>query len=96
MKTKLPKVKQELKELSKKIRELKFSRGPSNNGFIPELFRIQNTYRYNHVAYCMFHGTPYENIEKPKEGNEIDMFQIESLIKEYHNEVIHTDLQEAV
>lgn len=96
MKTKLPKVKQELKELSLKIRELKASRGPENNGYIRDLASIQWDYRHTHIAYCMFHGTEYEMIEQPKEDNKPSMDWIQTLIKRYQDEAIHTSVQEAV
>ena len=92
MKTKLPSIKKELKELSEKIRELKLLRGPANNGFIPELGTLQLKYRYKHVSYCMFHGTKYEDIECPKEENALDMAKVEALIKGYEDETLHPSL----
>jgi hypothetical protein len=96
MKTKLPKVKQELKELSSEIRKLKALRGPENNGRTPGLASTQWDYRHTHIAYCMFHGTPYEKIESPEENNKADMAWINKLIERYKDEAIHTSMSEAI
>ena len=39
-------------------------------------------YRHHHIAYCMFRGTPYEQIERPAKGHEPNMKLIETIIQE--------------
>ena len=63
MNQKLVTRKQELKELAKKIRELKEQRKPMR-GYVPGLYSAQESYRYKHIAYCMARGKEYEEIEQ--------------------------------
>jgi hypothetical protein len=95
MKTKLPNIQSELKELSKEIRRLKSTRKSSTYGYVSGLSRAQNEFRHMHIAYCLVHGTPYEKIEQPSEENKADMDWINKLVSEYEDETIHNQLQKA-
>jgi len=99
MNTKFPELKQELKELALRIRELKAIRGPANYGCPPGLFSTQLEFRKKHVIYCMAHGTPYERIESPERADALNMDWInEQVIKlqEERNEALCACMQEAV
>lgn len=66
------KIKEEQKALAQKIRDNK----PDN-----QLFSWK--FRHRHIAYCQFfNNTPYNSIEKPREGNEPDT----EIIEKYKNE----------
>ena len=69
----LPKTKQYLKDLTSEIRRLK-----------PYSHSSSRDYRLNHIAYCLLRGTPYEEIEQPREENKIS----ESLIQRYKEIVL--------
>lgn len=59
------KVKNELKELAKEIREMKNQRKKVMYGYVSGLDYASAEYREKHVAYCMFfNNTPYERIER--------------------------------
>ena len=45
-----------------------------------EMQKIRHEYRHWHIAYCLLRGTPYEKIEKPKEGNEPNQALIEKYV----------------
>lgn len=97
MKTKFPELKQELKLLALKIRELKSQRKTSSHGYVHGLSFAQHEYRVDHVVYCMAHGTPYERIESPTNADELDMTKIELKVqelKEKRDEAIRARLQQ--
>ena len=95
MRTKLPHIKSELKNLSKEIRELKSARKSTAYGYVSGLSRVQNEYRHKHIAYCLVHGTSYDRIENPSEGNKPDMDWVNKLASEYKDEIICNQLQKA-
>jgi hypothetical protein len=70
--------KQELKEYQKENRGY-------DGGFYATIRKLTHDYRHKHIACCLLRGTPYESIEKPRQGNEPDM----ALIKEIQN--AHTE-----
>lgn len=84
-------IKNELKEMAKKIRELKkeISSG-MRNGIRTgseqyELIQLKSDFRYKHIAYCIiFRGKNYEQIEpKIRKGNEINYSKLDTLMDEY-------------
>jgi hypothetical protein len=43
-------------------------------------------FRHKHIIYChMFNGTPYDDIEKPRDNNRPDGFKLERIRKEWEN-----------
>lgn len=58
------KVKSELKELAREIREMKNQRKKVPFGYVEGLEYASEDFRRKHIAYCIFfNGTPYERIE---------------------------------
>ena len=53
--------KEYLKELAKKIRELKNKRKETSDGYVDGLWSLRGEYRHNHIAYCEF----FNNTRKP-------------------------------
>lgn len=96
---KVKELKAQLKEWSKEIKQAKEDLKNAQRKFSArrdDFDRVEFSswhFRCNHIAYCMFKGTPYEKIERPAEGNEIDMKYIEQLIanieptEKYENEI---------
>jgi len=96
MKTKYPKLKQELKELAFEIRTMKSKRKDHCNGYVSGLCHSQWIYRHKHITYCMLHGTPYEKIEQStREDNKPCEHKLKQLMEKYH-EIICDSLPEAV
>lgn len=94
------KVKQEQKELAKKIRLGKFCRKPKNAKSSKDRDLASATwyngylYRHTHIVYCqLFNKTPYEKIEKScrEEPSEKLLLKIENEIKSQLDETIHSD-----
>jgi uncharacterized protein YcsI (UPF0317 family) len=79
-------LKKELKELAQEIRETKdYARGNKAReagrgaGYYQcALLFLKRDFRHKHIAYCLMRGKTYEQIEKPRKGNETD----QTLIKE--------------
>jgi hypothetical protein len=94
--TKYPELKKELKFLAKKIKELKIKRDNFRD-FAHEvkeprwaqsifMWRAQEEareFRHKHIAYCLLRGRRYEEIERPREGNEPDMIYVQMVMDEY-------------
>ena len=67
------KLKNELKTIAVEIRELKSKRKGSPNGVVPGLGSEQQDFRIKHIAYCMFRGKSYEQIEnKHRDPNDFN------------------------
>lgn len=81
------KVKNELKELAKEIREMKNQRKKVKYGYVSGLDYASEEYRERHVAYCMyFNNTPYERIESnPREPLEANCYN--NIIYDWKKEV---------
>lgn len=93
---KYQKFKSELKGLAKEIRERRAKTKQyqrEHGGCHPHRWNCKNwedyeytnkqwEYRHKHIAYCLLRGRTYEQIEKPKEGNEPDMDYITTIMKE--------------
>jgi hypothetical protein len=47
-----------------------------------QLHIMKSHIRLKHIAYCILRGTPYECIEKPREGNEPNMDIVQQFIQE--------------
>jgi hypothetical protein len=59
----------------------------SCGGLQYDLLKLSKGYRHHHIAYCLLRGTPYESIEKPREGNEPDMALIQEIRNAYTSDV---------
>ena len=84
-----PKLKTELKELAREIREWKYKRDHWYDydtvqwEFQYEVMREAREFRHKHIAYCLLNGTPYELIEQPRENNKPDMIYVQMIMEEY-------------
>jgi len=84
MKTKYPKLKQELKDLAASIRHGKSKRKSHTDGLVPGLYSDQYVYRHKHIVYCMLHGRDLSEIENHnRPGNEPSKHLLETYRKEY-------------
>jgi hypothetical protein len=53
-------------------------------GFKGNLCQIKYDYRYLHVAYSLFKGRTYEQVEsKVREGNEINLSRVNKIMNDY-------------
>lgn len=87
------KIKEELKQLAKDIRIGKGLRKPkfyvkassehqALAGF--KCWRNQWEFRHKHIMYCsMFNGTPYDEIERPRENNRPDGHKLKRIQEEW-------------
>jgi len=89
MKEEMLKLKNDLKELAKELRDVKSKRNESfRNGEIGKagkfqysVLNLKHEFRHKHIAYCMSRGREYTQIEpKVREGNEVDWNYINKLI----------------
>lgn len=88
---KIRELKEELKKIAVQIRKLKKevkAYQKEHGGCHPfkqhvELKAMQRNFRYSHIAYCLLRGRTIEQIEKPKEGNEINMTYVNQVIEKY-------------
>ena len=82
-------IKQEQKDLAKKIVELKLQRkednrkGKSTWKINSDIRNTVYEYRHKHIARCLLRGREYSQIECPAKGNEPDWNAIETYKKEY-------------
>jgi len=79
-------IKEQQKELAKTIRENKNLRKKVKDGYVEGLVQLQYEYRYNHIAYCLLRGTPYEKIERPHKYNKPDMKRVHRIMDEWTEE----------
>ena len=86
-------LKNELKEKALEIRRLKFHR-PLRFREEYDLWelemdirKISRDFRLKHVVYCLLKGRTMEQIEKPREGNELSMSVVEGLLETYRREL---------
>lgn len=87
-------LKNHLKDLASEIRstkqELKEYQRDHNGccgGLTSTCKGMASHYRHLHIAYCLLRGTPYESIEKPREGNEPDMALVKAFQEQYAENV---------
>lgn len=84
-----PKLKAELKELAKEIKEWKHKRDHWYDydtvqwKFQYKVMRRAREFRHKHIAYCLLNGTPYKLIEQPRENNKPDMIYVQMIMEEY-------------
>jgi hypothetical protein len=71
-----------IRETRKEMKNFQRENRGCQGGLLRKLEVLRADYRHRHIAYCLMRGTPYERIEKPREGNEPDM----ALIREIQNE----------
>lgn len=71
MKSHLLKLKIELKQLAKTIKDLKLTRKDVPNGYVSGLEGLSHNFRIKHIAYCLLRGRTIDQIEnKMSEHNE--------------------------
>jgi len=92
MEKNLLKMKEELKELAKRIKNGKSGRKPrfrnkGNRNHWEYLYIHRYKFRHMHIAYCMIRGRSRDQIEVPREGNLPSDEYIESIIEGYHEVV---------
>lgn len=86
---KYPRLKAELKELAKEIKEFKHMRDhwwdyPQDQGEYQWAVQSRaREFRHKHIAYCLLNGTPYELIEQPRENNKPDMIYVQMVMEDY-------------
>ena len=72
----ITKTKQELKEYQQ-------DHMGCDGGYYAAVGKLTSDYRHRHIAYCLMRGTPYEAIERPRQGNEPDMALVQSIRDAY-------------
>ena len=83
MKNQIAKMKQELKDLARQIRELKSHRkdrqadGTPGSGYVYGLAEASRAYRHKHVAYCLVRGRTLEQCDS---GYKLDMKLVEWIL----------------
>ena len=81
-------IKEELKQLAQQIKESKLELKDKQRNHTAvwkdysKVYNLKSSFRHRHIAYCLIKGKSYEQIEKPKEGNEPDFDLIENYKKE--------------
>jgi hypothetical protein len=61
-----------------------------DGGFYGAISKLTHDYRHKHIAYCLMRGTPYDAIEKPRQGNEPDMALVRSIRDAYSTSDVHS------
>jgi|GEM_PF-2020674 len=69
MKEQIKKLKLELKELAKQIKEKKSQRKSSSCGYVSGLHEARVAFRHKHVAYCLARGRTLEQVDKGERLN---------------------------
>lgn len=83
------KLKNELKDLADEIRGWKYQRDNWYNFtrgqwyYQLKVLRSAFEFRHMHIAYCLLRGREYDVIERPREGNEPDMYYVRSIMEPY-------------
>lgn len=77
MKTQIQKMKQELKELARQIKETKKLRNKDNGGYVYGLLEMRQAFRHKHVAYCLVRGRILEQCDS---GYKLDMDKVNWII----------------
>jgi len=76
-------IKEELKKLAQQIRESKVNlkdkqrKGTASYKDHWSVSTLKSQFRHRHIAYCLVKGKLYEQIERPRLGNEPDAKSIE-------------------
>jgi hypothetical protein len=84
MKTQIKKLKLQLKELAKTIKEKKSHRkdrqpdGSAGSGYVSGLWLARDDFRHLHVAYCLLRGRTLEQVDC---GKNLDMDRVNWIIK---------------
>ena len=93
-------IKQELKDLSKKIRiQKQLSKSKQREGTFTykdavDTFSLKHDFRHRHIARCLIRGTPYDQIElKVREGNSPNMELVEMYRLEYLKRISSVELE---
>ena len=88
------KIKTEQKQLAWEIKVAKPLRKPSNyekadgleRGLLNDLEWNRDEFRHRHIIYCnMFNNTPYDLIERPREGNKPSSHKLDRIKKEWES-----------
>ncbi len=97
-------IKENLKTNAKEIREIKqlisagMRAGQYRGSEQNELTTLKNTYRFNHIAYCMLRGREYREIEnKTRPENELsakDGIRIDTIIADMKAQILERTPEE--
>ncbi len=94
-------IKQNLKTQAATIREMKqetssgMRSGKYMGGLQWTLQCAQETYRYDHIAYCMIRGREYLEIEnKTRPGNEINQSKLDRIITDMKADILMREIAE--
>lgn len=80
--------KQQLKEMTKKIRLMKSKRKELEGQNNYEIWKASREYRHEHIAYCLVRGRKYEEIEnKTGEFNKPNWYIINKLKDTLQNKI---------
>lgn len=74
--------KEYLKDTAKEIRNLKSQRKTSTYGYVYGLDTLRNRFRLEHIAYCIFRGTPIEKIEHDTSFIKDNKYYIDSIMSQ--------------
>ena len=83
-------LKNKLKELANRIRELKSHRKQDNRGdwsiwdIEYNIWRDKREYRHKHIAYCLLRGRMYDEIERPGADNPANMALVNKYMEQYN------------
>lgn len=87
------KIKEEQKEIARKIRKLKNSRKKDKRHgrelwcIECDIFRLKWTFRHIHIVYCEMRGRTREQIECPRESNKASQYKIDSIKEEWDKQL---------
>lgn len=94
-------IKTELKAQANAIREMKqdistgMRAGQYRGNSQATLIGLKETFRYNHLAYCMIRGREYKECENTtRRENEINMSKLEATIESMKAELLERNPQE--
>jgi hypothetical protein len=79
---KLEELKQTQKGLAKSIKVRKGTRKQTKDGYVTGLYGLSDTYRHQHIAYCLARGRKIEEIERTcREDNHYDTYRVDQILK---------------
>lgn len=89
-------LKEQIKELSKEIKDMKGQRKKPfckfSSGYVPGLSEAQYEVRHQHIAYCLLRGRSYSEIEKPKRVDKPNMSYVSDIMESIEpREVAHEE-----
>lgn len=82
MKESIKKMKQELKQLARQIKEKKSQRCKENCGYVSGLNELRHQFRYKHIAYCLTRGRTIEQVDSGEPDMERVKWVMESMSPE--------------